>query len=330
IRPSGHIKVNSKTKTLDKTWGNFVKEFRQIRGSKIINNGSDLDEKKTGDSIGFVISRFEKYNRKIEQKDARLLIDIVGYSRGMLDSDIKKMCLIAPETITSDFILEHAFPSSKEAVQYKLANILNTGSYEKSINMMERFLESGTNANVIAEICVRKARWQMTVAYLWVSGLSWSAVSEKIMGMGRFPSFVWHNPNLSLAQKRMEAENYQSSEKMISYMKDRLGLRQRHFKKTPPISKPKKDSAKKTIARKGAETIPMSFMADQIVDFVRDKIVVPNKVETTEQKQKLLDRAIKVYLIVQDKLAEVRYGENPVQDLQEMFKVLTNVELGYF
>ena len=333
---NGHIKVSSKKKEFDKTWGDFVKDFKKIKGSTVVNNGGEFDEKQQQGCVGFVKERFAKKNIDISDKDANLLIDIVGYNRGMLDSDIKKMSLVAPPKITTDFILDNSFPSSKEAVQYKLANILDKESYEKAIYMMERFLESGTNANTIAEICVRKARWQLVATYLWVSGLNWNDVAEKMMEMGKFPSMVWHSPMYTSSQKRTEAEKYQDIDKMRHYFvwdSKRGGLLLRHFKRikkeTSKKTKASKAAKSLTISRKGAEIIPMHFMATQVTDFIK-RIVSVNKVNTPESKNKLLDRAVRVFLFCHEKLSEVRYGNNPVQDLQEAVKVLTNIRMDNF
>jgi hypothetical protein len=325
---NGRIKVNPKTQTFDKTWGDFVKSFKRIDGNKVINNGSELTEKDDDDSATFIQKCFEKHGRTIGKREIKLLIDIVGHNRGMLHSDIEKMCLTAPSQISTNFILENAFPSSREAIQYKLANVFDNGTYEESINMMERFIEAGTNPNVIAEICVRKARWQMIATYLWVQGLSWRDVVDKIMEMGKFPAIAWHNPSFSTSEKRAEAEQFQSPEQMVFYMTRKQGLLDRHFKSSKPTKS--KKSSKPTISRKGAEVMPMPFMAQQVVDFIRNKIVSPNNVNTPETRTLLLNRAIRVYLFAQDKLAEVRYGSNPVQDLEELVRVLTNVNLKFF
>ena len=332
---NGHIKVNPKTKTFDKTWGSFVSEFKKIEGCKVINNGSELTEKDDGDCATFIKKCFDKHGCTIGNQEIRLLVDIVGHHRGMLHSDIEKMCLIAPKKISMDFILNNAFPSSKEAVQYKLANVFDSCSYEESINMLERFLEAGTNPNVIAEICVRKARWQMVATYLWVKGLQWHQVTDKIMEMGKFPAIIWHNPSYSASEKRAEAEAFQSPEQMIFYMTSKQGLLTRHFKPNKPAKKKRKTKTKTAkastvITRKRSEVMPMPFMAEQVIDFIKDKIVKPNNVTTAEEKEALLNRAIEVYSFAQNKLAEVRYGSNPVQELQEIVKVLTNVNLQYF
>ena len=41
----------------------------------------------------------------------------------------------------------------------------------------------------------------------------------------------------------------------------------------------------------------------------------------------MIDRAIRVYLFAQEKLAEVRYGGNAVQDLREVVRALMNMRL---
>jgi len=325
---NGHIKVNPKTKTFDKKWGDFVKSFKKIKSNYVINNGSELTEKDDEGCATFIRKTFEGKGHTIGSREIKILIDIVGHNRGMLKSDIEKMCLIAPKKISTDFIINNAFPSSKEAIQYKLANIFDTGSYEDSINMMERFIESGVDPNVISEICVRKARWQMIAAYLWAAGMNWREVSDKIMEMGKFPAIVWHNPNYSASEKRAEALPFQDIDNMRLYMKRKQGLLDRHFRSIKTDSKAK--SSASSISRKNAEVMPMSFMADQVTSFVKDKIVKSNNATTNEGREQVLNRSIKVYLFVQEKLAEVRYGSNPMQDLEEMVRVITNVNLKYF
>jgi hypothetical protein len=328
---NGHIKINPKTKTFDKTWGDFVSAFKKITGNKVINHGSELTEKDNEDSTAFIKKLFEKKGYTIGNNEIRVLIDIIGHDRGMLSSDIDKMCLTAPSNITIDFIIDNAFPSSNEAVQYKLANIMDNGSYEDALNMMDRFIEIGTNPNVIAEICIRKARWQMVATYLWVRGLSWNEVVDKIMEMGKFPSSIWHNSNFTFSDKKAAALQFQSPEQILFYMTRHLkGLPDYYFKPSHDIKTKKALKESGTITRKGAEIMPLPFMAEQVVSFVRDKVVRANNISTAEEKERLLDRAIKVYLIAQDKLAEIRYGENPVQDLQEIVRVIMNVNLECF
>ena len=327
------IKVNPKTKTFDKTWGEFVGLFRNIPGSKVVNNGEKLTEKEEGDCVEFIKNRFAKLNKKIETREAKLLINIVGYSRGMLDSDIDKMALTSLDKVTSSFILENAFPSSKEAVLYKIANILDTASYEDSINLISRFLEVGINVNVIAEIIVKKARWQMVAAYFLDRGLKSNEVVNRLVNMGKFPSYVWHNPNLDTQTKQAETEQFQSEDGILKYLTENYGYSPRYFRMVKEIkSKPNKSKkAEVKIAtkmkKKSPEIIPYPFMATQIVDFVVNKICGGNDVKTEGDIKRVLDRAIKVYLFSQEKLASVRYGENPIQDIQEMIRTITDVSL---
>ena len=322
-----HIGVDPKTKAIDKTWSEFVNEFGNIKGSKIVNNGAILTEKEGGDSIDYVIKRFESRNRKIGYKEAKLLTTIVGFDRGMLDSDIKKMCLTCPEVVDAKFIIENAFPTTSDAVLYKLGNVIDDGTLEDCINMTERFLASGTNENEIAVILIRKARWQLVVASLWSLGLDWGSISNKMMDMGKFPSSLWHNDQLEDSRKRKEAELVQSPTEMMLFMNKQQGVPERYFK---PIEDKATPKGKTAMSRKNAEIVPMSFMADLTVNFVRNKIARTDKYPIDEIKKRVLDRAIKVYRFCSNKMAEIRYGGNPTQDLQEMIKALNNTSLENF
>lgn len=325
IWDSGHqIKVDPKEKTVEKSWAEFVESFRNIKGGKVINNGEPLTEKQGSESVDFVIKCFERYKKQIGIKEAKILMSIVGFDRGMLESDIKKMSLTCPDIVTPQFIIDNAFPTTKEAILYKIGNVLDEGSFEESVNLVDRFLSSGINANVIAEVIAKKARWQMIVAHLWCSGLGWESIPNKLMEMGRFPSAIWHHDQLETSRKRVEAEPLQTPENMVKYLNRREGLPLRYFR---PMEE---KSAPKGLSRRNAEVLPMYFIAEQTVNFVRDRIVRGSKLSASEVKPKLLNRAIRVYLLVQEKLAEIRYGSNPEQDLQEMIRAMVSTGLeGY-
>ena len=59
------------------------------------------------------------------------------------------------------------------------------------------------------------------------------------------------------------------------------------------------------------------------MDFVKNKIVKNSDVAV---KDKVVDRAIKVYLFTQEKLAQVRYTSS-VDGLYEMVRAITNTEM---
>ena len=322
------IKMDPKEQTLEKTWGEFVSAFKEIEGNKVINCGEQLNEKSSEDTISYVSNLFAKYNRQIAIKEVKLLISIVGHNKGMLDSDIKKMILTAPATIDANFIIENAFPSTKESLIYKLGNILDGSSYEDAMNLMERFLASDINPNVIAEVFVRKARWQMAVASFWHQGIPFSDIPNRIINMGKFPSAVWHNEELNDTGRINASESLQDREGMLNYLERKMGIPDRYFKPEKE-TKSKSKKTKGSMSRKNSETLPMYFMAAQTVDFVKDSIVGDKQV-TPELKKKVLNRAITIYLFIQEKLASIRYGDNPEQDLREMTRLLMNTNLDAF
>jgi len=314
-----HIKIDPKTKSMGKDWKDFLDRFKDIHGSKIINNDAPFTEKDNNSVVNFIADRFAYYGKQIDFREARLLINIVGFDRGLLDSDIQKMSLICPEVVTSDFILDNAFPSSKEAVIYKLGNIIDTGNYEDSLNMMEKFLSSGVNENKIADVLIKKARWQLIIASLWKEGMHWDDIPSKIMEMGKFPSSIWHNEEMDIPHKKRESEILNTPEGMYRHVTVAMGIPKRYIKS--------RDEKKN---KKLSETIPQYFMASQVVDFVRNIADVNPSVSNAEIKGKLMNRAIKVYQFLQNKLFDIREGQNPVQDLQEMIRVMTNRDLTAF
>jgi hypothetical protein len=313
---NSHISLNQ-SGTFDKSWHNFIEQFKALKETKVVNHGEELVEKNSNleTTIEFVKKCFEKKNKSITDIPAKVLINIVGYNRGLLQSEIEKLCLIAPDCLTAEFIMRNAFPSSKESIIYKFSDVLETADFESCIYIMDRFLDSGINENVLAEVIVRKARWQLAATYMWaVKDMAWSSVINKLMEMGKFPSYIWHNPKLDFSSKKKESDEYQEDKK--KYMIRRKGLPDRYFAKEKEKTR--------------AETLPFDKIAKQTVDFIQLKVVNPNNGGNKELRKKALDRAIYVYLFCLEKLAEIRYGKSPIQDLQEMIEALTNTSLEAF
>jgi len=305
------IKPDPKTKAFNKTWSEFINELKKNANHKIINNGFEFTDKEEVLGIDFVKAKFLHRGKNIDTEAAKLFIAIVGKSRGVIETEVEKLCITAPQEVKSNFVIENTYPSSDEAVLFKFGNVLDT-TYSKSVIMMQEFLDLGINPNVLAEIMAKKARWQLVVSHLWSEGMSWDDIAKKIITMGKFPSYIWHDYQLTPTQKRKMTENNKLLQDRIDVMVKSGGLPDIFF-----------DSKKK---EGKAEAIPWDFIAQQYVNFVKEGIVKPNinKYNKSETHQKVLNRALKVYLFVVKKLKEIRYGETPNQDLQEMVAALTS------
>jgi len=321
----------------NKTCQSFLDAFKEIPNSKLINNGDKLTEKDGEEAIEFVKKCFQQHGKRINYTEAKMLVGIVGYNRGLLASEVDKLCVLSPEIATADFILENAYPSNDAAVLYMLSNVVDTGSYHKSVEMAERFMQIGVNENVLAEVLVKKGRWQLAAAYFWAKGMSWSNVINKLMTMGKFPSIIWHSDRIKAVDKKEMAADFQDKDGMKKMLVRKLGIPEEYFglfkKEAVKIEEPPKKGLRKKKATlkasdkiKSAEKIPMSFMAEQTVNFVKDKLVGPNQ-DNPYIKQQLVARAVRVYLFAQDKLAKVRYGTNPMQHIEEMLAALTSVRM---
>jgi len=309
---NGHIQQNSDG-TYDKSWSDFLKKIRLLPSIKIVNNSNKLKETFNGeeDAINFIRQQFRDKSKSIGTPESKIFLSIVGYDRGLLATDIDKMCIIAPKIITSQFIIENAFPTSKESILYKFANVLDTASSENAIYLMDRFLESGINQNVLAEIIMKRARWQLAVIYLWYAEkITWEQIIDRILLMSKYPSYIWHNPKTSLIHKKQESKIYQDILELQKYLQNNKGIPPKYFHKND----------------KTKEEIMKDFWARQIVDFVKMKII-NNPQSSGLEKKIFYQNAINKYLFCFDKLCSIRYGENSSQNLQEMIIAITKTSV---
>ena len=305
------IKIDPKTKAFNKTWGDFVSEFKSIKDSKVVDNGFVFSDKEDGDCVSFIVDGFSKYKRHISRDVALVFMNLVGKERSFITSEIEKLCMSAPQTILLEYIEEFTYPSSKEAILYKFNNALDS-TYNSAIVILDQFLGADVNANVLAEIMMKKARWQLAAAHLYSLGMGFEDIPKKLMRMGKFPSVAWHSDKLSYEQKKKGSEAFDDMVKMQEFMSRKMGIPQDHFHEP-------KDKIR-------AEVIPMDFMAIQLVNSMVKNVIQPGlSVASADRIRYLvLDKYLSNYLFVSDKLKEIRYGSNPVQELYEMIAVLTD------
>ena len=302
------IKASHSSSKIPKAWEDFISAFKEINGSQVVNNGGDYTDKDELDCISFIKRKFEKANIIIEEKEAVLLSKIVSRSKSMLDCEIDKLIITAPDHITSEFIIENAFPLTETAVLYKFANMIDTSSNSKILKAIEDFIDMGANPNVLAEIMMKKIRWQLVISYYFFKKMSWDDIEDKIMGMGKFPSALWHNDSIEFEQKKKLSESYSELDKMVEFMVRKQGIPSRCFKGDE---------------KKSAETIPMNFMAAQAISFIRDNVVKKNS-NQRNIKQYVLDRAKDAYLNAYEKLVDIRMENNKIQYLQEMALIISS------
>jgi DNA polymerase III delta subunit len=322
----GHIKKDLKTGTILKTWDGFVKNIRSMKGALIKNNGDPYTDKNIEDCVEHVKKLFGILDKKIDSREANMFIQIVGYDRGMLDSEAKKLALISDsEYIDMDLIIENAYPVTQEAILYKFSNTLDSGSYAKIALAIEEFLEAGVNGNVLSEIMLKKIRWQLAAVSWYRNGHSWYDISNRLMEMGSFPSELWHSDS---KDKKNGSEKYTSYDEVMNYLSREQGVPERLFKlKKPKVKllksgKPSKVQPKLELKR--GEKLPMKFIADQTVSSVRHKMF-GEKRATDELKNETLDKLKKAYADIYEHLVDVRFNKHVSQSLNEMGKIISMV-----
>lgn len=342
---NGHMKMDPKTKTMCKSWSDFYSAMLCTTDSKVIDSGSNFTDKEDVNCVKFIQDGFRQFNKTIDNRTAIIFSDIVGKNRGLLLSEIRKIAVNSPDILTEDFIIENTFPTSSEAVLYKLGNVIDSCNFHASISMLDDFLSRGISPYLIAEILLRKARWQLAVMSLWSAGSSFNNIVDEIMDMGRFPSNVWHG-NYDNTSKKYSTISCPDLKSKVSYMTEKLGLPEYFFnsgnrsKKDSEDSKESKDSKdskdeKSEKSEKGdsGEVIPMRFMAQQIVDFVKVKIIEKNKKylengNECEFKSKMTSKMMDNYLNILDQYKNIRYNQkDSVYVLHEMIKTIINFDL---
>lgn len=327
------VKIDPKTNLADQSWQAFLSSFKKIDGSKVINNGNSLSEKDSVDCITFIKKAFSNHKIFIETSEAILLANIVGHDKGLLDSEINKLALTSPPSITSDFIVENAFPSSKESLVYKLSNVLDSLSYSASVELVDRMYESGIHYNVLADLLIKKARWQLVLIYFMSRGASWDEAKNKMMDMGKFPSFVWHK-NITAPEKKLIETKFQDQKELREYLMHKRGLNYSHFKKSvyKKEASIKKRKSKKPIAevsepvKSKAERITHPYILECLVNFLKNKVIASNP-GIKDIREALLSRAMAIYAELHERIVQMRYNDDPRGDIHYMCRIMCDVDL---
>jgi hypothetical protein len=143
-----------------------------------------------------------------------------------------------------------------------------------------------------------------------------------MMGMGNFPSKIWHSQEVTEAKKKEASKKLNELEERQKYMRNKMGLPQHCFPKVVKKSKP------------AGEKIPFRFQAEQTVSFIRDRLIgthhsPANPEEIAELRSNILKRSMKVYAATQERLADIRYGDS-TNALEEIVGIMTNLNINKF
>jgi len=299
-------------------WKEFVKAIKGIKGSRIIDHGLNFGNKwrDRKDVSRFVIDAFSSHSRKINADNALLFADLVGNNRAMLLTEIEKLSMVAPKIISEGFILENTFPSSQEAVLYKIGELIDNRKTAEAVHKLQEFQQHGVFHGVIVDVLVRKARLQLAAAHMWLNGLSDSEISDKLMQMGRFPANVWHS---SMPQGEKQVKAAEAAEDISAYMARNGGLPEKYFGERDAGCKTSKDGYVYM------EALPHKIVADKAVAFVH-RVEAAYRNKSSDYKKKVFYRFIRIYLSVLESMKRIRYDNSQVdEELSRMVFVLSGV-----
>lgn len=284
---------------VNKTWSDFFNKCKVSNNFKFINNGSDFHEKDNIKINNYVRDLFLKNNRRIDKKNIDLFVEIVGKNRGIIYSEVKKLCITAKEEIDKQFILENTFPSSKSFVFYNITNYLDK-SYKASISEMEYLISIGKDPYYIGNLILFKAKWNLAIADLYRQGNDWFNIKDLILKVGKFPSSVWSNDQIPDSKKKKLSDNLKDPRNLKEFMLSAWGC---------PYYLLDCGTEKRV-----SDSINSSFIADMMVKSFRY-----NQVPKTKSKVDLVNRSLRIYIECCQEIKEIRFGDsNPVICLKNM------------
>lgn len=312
------IKRDAKTLEINKTWSEFIDEVNAIDGCKAVNVGFDFTDKETKEMAVFMQERCKKKGFEIGTDACLALYYLIGGNRAIINSELDKLMMTSPARISYSFVLANTFPIIQEPVLWKLSAGFDKLNLTEAYLMATEYMGQGVNANVIAEILAKKAKWQLAACSLWKSGYYWPDVEKELLRMGKFPSEIWHSEKSQSEKKSFETEA-KSIDKTIIYLKRSMGLDERYYQ----------DLLKEDAKLKTGDCLPLPFFATQIVNLLQEKLVRPNssKYEVSKLKDILLNRAVSVYNVCTESLKNIRYGEPPEQEVYIMLKALLDYSM---
>lgn len=312
------IRVDPKTKSINDTWNNFLLELKNISGVKVVDFGSEFTEKEEGDVVKYISLLFSKKGKTIDQEAAKLIFSMVGGVRSNLATEVEKLSLLDYQNINREIVLEYCYAINQEAILWKFSSILDKCSILDAMAAIREYLNNDVNENVLAEIMMKRARWQLTAAYFWSQGMQWYDVDAELLRFGKFPSIVWRDESKSQSEKKSLEAKYKEIENTTSLFEG-IGFDKSVFKKL------KMSGAK----LKSSDVLPMPFLANQITSFLNSKIVGQNSQKYTQKeiRSKLALKCLSTYLTVSDKMKEMRFNNTPESSLYEMARALSDYRI---
>lgn len=312
-----HVKDTSKP---PKAWSSFIKDIKSRKGSKVVDKGGDFGNswRDRNSVVDFIQKQFMSRGKTVDHATAVLFGEIVGNNRAMLMTEIEKSCMLDGD-ITKDFVLENVFPSSHEAVLYKIGELIDYRKISEAIAKAREFQQNGIYHEVIAEILVRRARWQLVASYYSVQGYNDYEIVGLLMKMGRFPSLYWHNSSLREPDKLSKSSDVSDELSLKEFMFTDLGLPQDYIRGIAKKAKKSRDGYLY------CESLPHKIVADKTVAFVR-QFESLYKGKTDNEKRAVYNKFLNMYLSVVGSLKNMRYNSScSDSELSKMIFVLSGV-----
>lgn len=141
---------------------------------------NDFNEKNEQSSINWIKKQFKNKNIEISEDAAKLFFDKTGKKKEMTIKEIDKLVILGLKFISAQDIHKYTSPLKKEQILYKFSSAMD-GGIEDALVLLEEFLNSNVHANLINEMLLKRARWNVFIADCLIKNFNFFQIKSKVM-----------------------------------------------------------------------------------------------------------------------------------------------------
>lgn len=271
-----NVLVGGKAKKDNYNWTVFFEYCK--KNAYMVNLGISFKTLPKEEQLNFIVDFFKKKEKTISLENAELLLEIVGPSKVFLETEIEKICLIVDEaTISKKDVLNIAFPISQDYPVWMFYTAINTGSFGKIMDAVEKLVENDFNYDSILILSLKQLRWHVICS-----------------------SQLLHNKEINLKDFEKQLSKDKIKEKILKNkcMDPRIN--------NQLVSIVEKKEIK-------SENIPSFYNLRDIRTFVEN--LLPKFCDNPKSQLSVMRKAIERYLIIYDGLYELRTCNKDMQNI---------------
>lgn len=163
---------------VEQTCDKRTKLYKSIKKVGVISEFPHLGE---GELVKYIARNLGKYDKKIDSKTARYLIEHVGVQLTILHNEIEKLAnYIGQESVVTISDIEQICPKSVENKIFELVDCMGTKKRARALKLYHDLLSSKEPANKVLFMLTRQFRLNYKAKLLDGEGLSANSIATRL------------------------------------------------------------------------------------------------------------------------------------------------------